>query len=132
MLLVTIAAVVLLVLAVDNVYEFLSVYKVRAKKDKASMVEPHSRLLETAELIGFLLVGILMYISALNIIAVAIVIVIGLFHLGGAIMSKQSLLKMSMETLRRLNTAIMGITLTEVIVASSIVVWMANNGWIGL
>jgi len=84
MLLVTISAVILFILAIDNVYEFLTVYKVRAKNDKASMVAIHSRVVEAAELIGYLAAGILLYISGLNLAVLVIVIVIGLFHSPGA------------------------------------------------
>jgi len=131
MMLVTISAVILFILAIDNAYEFLTVYRVRAK-DKASMLEIHSRVVEAAELIGYLVAGILLYISELNLAVVVIVIVIGLAHTAGAIMSKQSLEKMSMNALKRLNTGILGMTLTEVIVASSMIVWMTSNSWIGL
>jgi len=132
MMLATISAVILFILAIDNVYEFLTVYKVRTKNDKASMVEIHSRVVEAAELIGYLVAGFMIYVSELNLAAVVIVIVIGLFHSGGVIMTKQSLQKMSTDALKRLNTGIIGLTLTEVIVAISVILWMTSNGWIGL
>ncbi|MCK5563161.1 hypothetical protein KAI30_03220 [Candidatus Bathyarchaeota archaeon] len=132
MLLVTVAAVILFVLAVDNAYEFASVYKARAQKDKADMVKPHSRIVETGELFGFILAGILLYLSALDIIAVIVLIVVGLYHLGGALSTKQNLLEFSQEKLRRFLTVIMIVCFAEVAVAGSIVVWMASNGWIDL
>jgi len=132
MLLVTVAAVILLGLAVDNAYEFSSVYKARTQKDKVDMVKPHSRILETGELFGFILAGILLYLSGLDIIVVVVLIVVGLYHLGGVLSTKQNLLQFSQEKLRRFLTIIMTICFVEVLVAGSIVVWMASNGWISL
>jgi len=130
MLLVIIAAVVLLVLAVDNAYEFSRVYK--AYKDKIDVTSAHSRVVEAGELLGFILAGILLYLSALDIIAVIVLIVVGLYHLGGALSTKQNLLEFSQEKLRRFLTVIMIVCFAEVAVAGSIVVWMASNGWISL
>jgi len=131
MLLVTIAAVVLLVLAVDNAYEFASVYKARGR-DKASMLDVHSRVVEAGEVVGFILAGILLYLSGLEIIAVIVLIVVGLFHLSGALTTEQYFSQFSQERLRRFLRNVMAICFVEVIVAVSIVVWMASNGWISL
>jgi sulfite exporter TauE/SafE len=87
---------------------------------------------ETGELFGFILAGILLYLSALDIIAVIVLIVVGLYHLGGALSTKQNLLEFSQEKLRRFLTVIMIVCFAEVAVAGSIVVWMASNGWISL
>ena len=131
MLLVTVAAVVLLVLAVDNAYEFASVYKARGR-DKASMLDVHSRVVEAGEVVGFILAGILLYLSGLEIIAVIVLIVVGLFHLSGALTTEQYFSQFSQERLRRFLRNVMAICFVEVIVAVSFVVWMASNGWIGL
>ncbi len=131
MLPVTIAAVILLVLAADNAYEFARVYKARGR-DKASMLETHSRVVEAGELLGFLLAGILVYFSALDIIAVIVLVVLGLYHLGGALSTKQMMSQFALERLRRLLTVVMAVCFVEVIAAVSIVAWMASNGWIVL
>ncbi|MFQ6080874.1 MAG: hypothetical protein ACE5OW_04305, partial [Candidatus Bathyarchaeia archaeon] len=131
MLLVTVAAVILLVLAVDNAYEFSSVYKAR-RRDKASMLEAHSRVVEAGELFGFILAGILLYLSVLDIIAVIVLILVDLYHLGGALTTKQYFSQFSQERLRRFLTVPMAVCFVEVVVAVSVVVWMASNGWIGL
>jgi len=47
-------------------------------------------------------------------------------------MGKQSLEKMSMNALMRLNIGILGVTLTEVVVTSFIIILMTSNGLIGL
>lgn len=130
MLLVTIATVILSLLAVDNAYEFSLLYKVH--RGKANMMDIHSRIVEAAELVGYIAAGILLYISPLNTIAVVVLIAVGLFHLTGALTTKQILSKFSQKTLGRLLKVIMIVTPTEVVVAGSIVVWMASNGWIGL
>jgi len=130
MLPVIVATIVLLLLAVNNAYEFSLVYKVH--KGEANMVDAHSRIVESAELVGFILASILLYISALDTIAVVVLVAVGLFHLSGALTSKQSLSKFSQKTLLRLNKVIMIATSTEVVVAGGIVVWMASNGWIVL
>jgi hypothetical protein len=132
MVLVTIAALVLLVLAVASVYEISIIYKARAQGDKESIVESHSRAFEAGELFAFLLAGILMYMSALDIIVVAVIIVVGLYHLGGAFASKEKMLQFSLEKLRRFMTVVMTICFVEIAVAVSVVAWMASNGWIGL
>jgi|Deesub1362B_J571_1020462.scaffolds.fasta_scaffold37083_1 hypothetical protein len=132
MLLVAIAAVTLLVLAVASVYEIAIIYRARAQTDKAKMVESHSRAFEGGELFGFILAGILMYMSALDIIVVAIVIVVGLYHLGGTFAPKQMMLQYSLEKLKRFLAAVMTICFVEIVVAVSVVAWMASNGWIGL
>ncbi|MFQ6116447.1 MAG: hypothetical protein ACE5NG_20500 [bacterium] len=131
MLLVTIAAVVLLVLAVDTAYEFASVFRARGR-DKASMLNVHSRVVEAGELAGFILAGILLYLSGLEIIATIILIVIGLYHLGGALTAKQYFSKFSQEKLSGFLRIVMAICFAEVVVAVSFVVWMASNGWISL
>jgi len=126
MLLVAIAAVILLVLAVDNAYEFATVYKARGK-DKASMMAAHSRIVEAGELFGFIFAGVLLYLSALDIIAVIVLIVVGLYHLGGALTTEQYFSKFSQEKLRRFLTVPMTVCFVEVVVAGSIVVWMASK-----
>jgi len=131
MLLVTIATVILLALAVDNTYEFLSVYKARGR-DKASMLDAHSRVVEAGELFGFILAGILLYLSGLDIIAVIVLVVLGLYHLGGALTTRQYFSEFSQERLRRFLTVPMTVCFVEVVIAVSVVVWMASNGWIGL
>jgi hypothetical protein len=132
MLGVTIAAVILLLLAVASAYEISIVHKARAQGDKESIVEFHSRAFEGGELLGFLLAGILMYMSALDIIVVAIVIVVGIYHLGGTLATKQKMLQFSLEKLRRFMVVVMTISLMEIAVAVSVVVWMTSNGWISL
>jgi len=124
------ATVILFLLAVDNAYEFFLTYKVH--KGKANMMDIHSRVVEAGELLGYILAGILLFLSMLNIIIVTVVIVIGLFHLGGALTSKQQLSQFSQKSMSRLNMGIMALTLLEVVVAGSILGWMATNGWIGV
>jgi len=128
--LVIIATVILLLLAIDNAYEFSLTYKIH--KGRVNMLDVHSRVVEAGELVGYTLAGILLYLSMLDIIAVAVVIVVGLVHLSGALTNKQQLSQFSQKALRRLNKGIMVLTLSEVVVAGSILVWMASNGWIGL
>jgi hypothetical protein len=131
MLLVTIASVVLLALAVNNASEFLIVYKARGR-DKASMLDAHSRVVEAGELFGFLLAGILLYLSAIDIIAVIVLVVLGLYHLGGALTTRQYFSEFSQERLRRFLTVPMAVCFIEVVIAISVVGWIASNGWIGL
>jgi hypothetical protein len=131
MLLVTIAAVILLVLAVDNAYEFVSVYKARGR-DKASMLTVHSRVVEAGEVVGFILAGILLYLSALDTIAVVVLVAVGLFHLSGALTTEQYFSKFSQERLKRFLGNVIAICFVEVVVAVSFVIWMASNGWISL
>jgi len=54
-----IAAIILLMLAVENAYEFLEVYKVN--NGKANLVDVHLRVAEAFELLGFALAGVLLY-----------------------------------------------------------------------
>lgn len=133
MLLVTIVAVVLFVLALDNAYEFSLVSKVH--RGEAKHVDVHSRVVEAGELLGFILAGFLLYLSELDIIAVAVLLIVGpwqLFHLMGALTNEQRLSQFSQKTLNRLVKVLMAITFMEVVVAGSIVVWMASNGLISL
>ncbi len=131
MLLVTIAAVILLVLVVDNAYEFSNIYKARGR-DKTSMLDAHSRVVEAGELFGFILAGILLYLSAVDIIAVIVLVVLGLYHLGGALTTRQYFSEFSEERLKRFLTVPMVVCFVEVVIASFVVVWIASNGWIGL
>ena len=131
MLLATVAAVVLFVLAIDNAYEFVNVYKAR-KRDKATMLEAHSRVVETGELIGFILAGVLLYLSAFDVIAVIVLIIVGLYHLGGALMTKQYLSQFSQEKLKRFLTVPWVVCFAEVVVASYLVMLIASSGSLGL
>lgn len=73
-----------------------------------------------------------MYMSALDILLVAIVMAVGFYHLGGTLSSKERMLQFSLEKLKRFMTAVMAISFVEIAVAVSVVAWMASNGWIGL
>jgi len=132
MFLVTIVAVVLLGLAVASVYEISIIYKTRAYRDKESIVECHSRAFESGELFGFLFAGFLMYMSALDIILVAVVMAAGFYHLGGTLSSKEMMLQFSLEKLKRFMNVVMTISFVEIAVAVSVVAWTASNGLIGL
>ncbi len=131
MLPITIASVILLVLAVDNAYEFSSIYKARGR-DKASMLDAHSRVVEAGELFGFILAGILLYMSAVDLIAVIVLVVLGLYHLGGALTTRQYFSEFSQERLKRFLIVPMAVCFMEVVIAVSVFMWMASNGWIGL
>ena len=96
------------------------------------MLETHSRIVEAGELLGFIFAGILLYLSDLDVIAVIVLIVLGLYHLGGAVSTKQMMSQFPQERLRKLSTVIMAVCFVEVVVAVSFVIWMASNGWIGL
>jgi len=127
-----IAAVILLVLAVENAYEFSKVYEVN--RGEANLVDIHLRVAEAGELLGFALAGVMLYLAELNVIAVAI-LAAGpwqLFHLIGALTDKERLSKFPEKTLSRLVKVLMIVTLTEFVVAGSVVVWLASIGWISL
>jgi len=132
MLLVTIAVAVLLGLTVTSVYEISIIYKTRAYRNKESIVECHSRTFEGGELFGFLFAGFLMYMSALDILLVAVVVIVGLYHLGGTLSSKEMMLQFSLEKLKRFMNVVMAISFVEMAVAVSVVAWTASNGLVGL
>ncbi len=130
-MLVTIAAVILLVMAANNTYEFVSVYRARGK-GKTAMLGAHSRIVEAGELVGFIAAGVLLYISNLDMIAVIVLIVLGIYHLLGALSTKQMMSKFTEERLRKMLGLVMAVCLVEVVVAVSVVAWLVSNGWIAL
>lgn len=111
------AAVVLLAFeAVWNTWEFSMIYRLR-KAPKAEFVESHSQIGEGSELVAFVLAGILLYLSDINIILVVIVIVLGIYHLGGTITNKDRMSKMSEDLMRKMSPFIMAICAIEVILS---------------
>ncbi len=131
MLLVTIAVVVLLAMAADNSYEFVVIYKARGK-GKAAMLGAHSRIVEAGEVVGFIVAGALLYLSDLDIIAVIVLIVLGIYHLLGALSTEQMMSKFPEERLRKMLGLVMAVCLVEVVVAVYFVAWLASSGLISL
>ncbi len=129
MLLVTIAAVVLLALAADNAYEFVIIYRTRGK-GKAAMLGAHSRIVEAGEVVGFILAGVLLYLSDLDIIAVIVLVALGIYHLLGALSTEQMMSKFPEERLRKMLGLVMTVCLVEVVVAVSYVAWLGSIGLI--
>ena len=112
-----IAAVVLLAFeAIYNAWEFYMIYRLR-KASKAEFVESHSQIGEGSELVAFVLAGILLYLSDINIILVGIVIAIGIYHVGGTITIKDRMSKMSEDLMRKMSPFIMAICTIEVILS---------------
>jgi len=111
------AAVVLLAFeAVWNTWEFYMIYRLR-KAPKAKILEAHSQIGEGSELVAFVLAGILLYLSDINIILVGIVIAIGIYHVAGTITTKDRMSKMSMDLMRKMSPFGMAICAIEVILS---------------
>jgi len=110
----TIAAIVLLAFeAVYNAWEFSMVYRLR--KDKAKFIEGHSQIGEGSELVAFVLAGILLYLSDVNVILVGIVIALGIYHVGATITNKERISKMSDDIVKKMPFFIMSMCAIEVI-----------------
>lgn len=117
----TITAIVLLaVMAVHNTWEFSLVY--RSYKDKAKMMEGHSQIREASELVAFVLVGVLLYLSKFNVVIVGAVIAIGLIHVGGAITNKDFISKASDDMIKKISFFIMPMTVVEVIFSIYVII----------
>lgn len=111
-----ITAIVLLAFeAVWNAWESYMVYK--SRKDKAKMVEAHSQIGEGSELVAFVLAGILLYLSDINIILVGIVIVLGFYHLMPTITNKDRFSKMSENLIQKMSLFVMAMCAIEVILS---------------
>jgi hypothetical protein len=109
-----IAAIVLLAFeAVYNAWEFFVVY--RSRNDKAKMMEAHSQIGEGSELVAFILAGILLYLSDINLILVVIVFILGIYHVGGAITKKDSFSKWSEDRIKKFSLIPMVMCAIEVI-----------------
>ncbi len=115
-----IAIVLLAFEAVYNAGEFFMVYRVR--KDKAKFVEAHSQIGEGSELVAFLLAGVLLYLSDINLILVAIVIVLGIYHLMPTITNKDRISKMSDNLIQRMSLFVMTMCAIEVIFSIYIII----------
>ncbi len=115
-----IAIVLLAFEAVYNAGEFFMVYRVR--KDRAKFVEAHSQIGEGSELVAFLLAGVLLYLSDINLILVAIVIVLGIYHLIPTITNKNRISKMSDNLIQRMSLFVMTMCAIEVIFSIYIII----------
>ncbi len=115
-----IAIVLLAFEAVYNAGEFFMVYRVR--KDKAKFVEAHSQIGEGSELVAFLLAGVLLYLSDINLILVGIVIVLGIYHLMPTITNKDRISKMSDNLIQRMSLFVMTMCAIEVIFSIYIII----------
>jgi len=64
--------------------------------------------------------------------AVIALIALGLYHMGGALSTKQMMSKFSEERMRKMSLVPMAVCLVEVVVAVSFVAWLASSGLISL
>ncbi len=111
-----VVAIILLAFeAAYNAVEFSMVYRVR--KDKAKFVEAHSQIGEGSELVAFLVAGVLLYLSDVNLISVGIVLLLGIYHLMPTITNKDRMLKMSDGLIRKMPLFVMIMCATEVVLS---------------
>ena len=108
-----IAIVLLAFEAVWNAREFYMVY--RSRKDKAKFIEAHSQIGEGSELVAYVLAGILLYLSDINVILAGIVIVLGIYHLMPTITNKDRISKMANNLIQKMSLFVMAMCAIEVI-----------------
>ena len=107
------ASILLAFETVYNSWEFVVVY--RSRKDKAKFIEAHSQIGEGSELVGFILAGILLYLSGFNVILTVITFVLGIYHVPPTIMNKDRISKMSDDIFRKFPYFIMSVCVIEVV-----------------
>jgi hypothetical protein len=118
--LILILAVVLLAFeAVGNTREFFMVYK--TGNDKAKFMDLHSQINEGAELIGFILIAILLYLSKFNSLLVGIALVLGLYHIPPTVSSKEGFSNMPDKILNIMPRFVMIMCTVEVILSIYII-----------
>jgi hypothetical protein len=113
------AVVILVFEAVGNTRECFMVYK--TGNDTAKFMELHSQINEGAELVGFVLIGILLYLSNFNSLLVGIALVLGLYHLPPTVISNEGFSNMPDKILNIMPRFVMIMCAVEVILSIYII-----------
>jgi hypothetical protein len=89
--------------------------------DKAKFMELHSQLGEGTELVGFILVAILLYISNLSLFLVGIALALGLYHIPPTFTSNEGFSKMPDKILNIMPRFVMVMCVVEVVLSIYII-----------
>jgi hypothetical protein len=113
------AVVILLGEAVVNTRECFMVYK--TGNDTTKFMELHSQINEGAELVGFVLVGILLYLSNFPSLLVGIAVLLGLYHIPPTITNNEGFSNMPDKILNIMPRFVMIMCAVEVILSIYII-----------
>ncbi len=90
---------------------------VTCTRARAKFVEAHSQIGEGSELVAFLVAGVLLYLSDVNLILVGIVLILGIYHLMPTITNKDRISKMSNGLIRKMSLFVMTMCAIEVLLS---------------